>query len=77
MLHRADSRPALGDGHEALLHQVLGLGEVPNDEVRRPQQRVGRAGNELLELRPPLVVALGTGRKSVHMDINPSDPPKG
>ena len=55
----ADSRPALGDGHEALLHQVLGLGEVPDDEVRRSQQRVRRDGDELLEFDPPPVVAAG------------------
>jgi hypothetical protein len=50
MVHRAYLVPTSGDPEAALLYEVLGSGEIPDHEVPRPQEVVGTAPHELLEL---------------------------
>ena len=50
MLHATNPRPAPGDLEQGLLNEVLGLAEIPDDQVRGPQQRVSTGGDEALEI---------------------------
>jgi hypothetical protein len=49
-LHAADPRPSLGDFQQRLLDQVLGLGEVPDDQVCGSQEPIRAVGHEALEI---------------------------
>jgi len=50
MVHPADLRPALGNLEERLLDEVLGLGQVPDDQIRRAQEPVAVLGDEAVEV---------------------------
>jgi hypothetical protein len=49
-VHAADPRPAFSDLQERLLYEILGFGKVPNDQIRGPQQAVGFAADETIEV---------------------------
>ena len=46
VVHAADPRPAPSHLEQSLLHQILGLLQIPNDQVRSPQQALGALGDE-------------------------------
>ena len=55
VLHPPDARPAAGHLQQRLLHQVLGLGQVPDDQVRGAEQRIGALRHEAVEIGSPVV----------------------
>ena len=49
-VHPAHARPAPGDAQQGLLDEILGLLQVPDDEVPGAQQVTGASVDESLEL---------------------------
>jgi hypothetical protein len=50
VLGAADPWPALGHFQKGLLHEVLCVGEIPHDQVCRPQQPIGVLADEAVEV---------------------------
>jgi hypothetical protein len=68
VVHPADLRPAPRHLEQRLLDEVLGLGQVPDDQVRGPQQAVGAVGYEAVEVwggAGHLTGLTGAGREKV------------
>ena len=61
VIHRADPRPAPRDDDQAVLDEVLGVGQVPRDEIRGPQQGGRGLGDELVKLGPSALGATEAG----------------
>ncbi len=67
LLHLLDPGPSAGDLEQTFLNQVFRLCEVPGDQVGRPQQGIGRLGDEAVKLNPMLALT----PTSVHHLLQP------
>jgi hypothetical protein len=50
VFHPADLRPTPRDLQQGLLHEILGVGQIARNQVRRPQQPIRGLRNEPVEL---------------------------